>query len=464
MDSPSPPKLPDPVVVANAQGTANQDAARTTTTLNRADQITPYGSLIWHQGSATPVSTLDNVYQQLLGRDADPYGRQYYTQEMNNGKTWGDIEYQIKNSPEYQQRVQANGGVAPDLTMDANGNPTGGNTGTSQDHWWSEIQLDPRVQGLMDSQLATSQGLNDSTSAALDRVKALMGTGIDYSKLPAAGSASGSEAAARSNFTDLNPMISDAKGLTGQANGILGDEMGRLGTQLGQPLPSASEGTRQQVIDALYGQATSRLDPQYQQEDQVMRDNLMNRGVVEGSDAWNSALANQAKAKTDAYQQAMWNAIEHGGTEQDRLLKDQLDVRDQGLQEAGAAQGLQAGLAGQEAGLIGQQGTQEGQIQNIAGSQFGMQNSERQDALTEQEKQRAMVLNELASLRSGQQVDMPNFGGTPSGTTVNPSPIAQSMWNAYQGNLNQYNTDVGSNNAMMGGGMSAMAAIAAAFI
>jgi hypothetical protein len=46
------PAAPDPYAVANAQGAANIDAARITTALNRANQVTPYGSLTWAQGGS----------------------------------------------------------------------------------------------------------------------------------------------------------------------------------------------------------------------------------------------------------------------------------------------------------------------------------------------------------------------------------------------------------------------------
>ena len=46
-DAPSPP---DPIATANAQGAANVDAARITTALNRANQVTPWGNLSWSRG------------------------------------------------------------------------------------------------------------------------------------------------------------------------------------------------------------------------------------------------------------------------------------------------------------------------------------------------------------------------------------------------------------------------------
>ena len=51
---------PDPYAVARAQGQANIEAARVTAMMNRADQITPWGSQLWSQ---TPICTPGNGYK-----------------------------------------------------------------------------------------------------------------------------------------------------------------------------------------------------------------------------------------------------------------------------------------------------------------------------------------------------------------------------------------------------------------
>ena len=78
---------------------------------------------------------------------------------------------------------------------------------------------------------------------------------------------------------------------------------------------------------------------------------------------------------------------------------------------------------------------------------------------------RNQILNELNALRTGAQAQAPNFASTNSGAQVGASPIAQSAYNSYQGDMANYNAQVGSNNAMLGGlaslGGSAMMATAA---
>ena len=59
---------------------------------------------------------------------------------------------------------------------------------------------------------------------------------------------------------------------------------------------------------------------------------------------------------------------------------------------------------------------------------------------------RNQILNELNALRTGAQAQAPNFASTNSGAQVAPSPIAQSVYNSYQGDMANYNAQVGSDN------------------
>jgi len=86
--------------------------------------------------------------------------------------------------------------------------------------------------------------------------------------------------------------------------------------------------------------------------------------------------------------------------------------------------------------------------QNLAGAQFA--NTAQQQALAQALQQRNLPINEITALMSGSQIQNPQF--TPySPTTVGAAPIAQTTQNAYQGALNNYNQQVGSNNANTAG-------------
>lgn len=355
MDSPSVPQSPDPKVVAGEQGKLNTDAARLTAQLARPNQVTPFGSLTWEQGAPTKTfnqSRYDAAVaaaqqavaaaQQAGGGTPQPIGYEGGNDFLGFG---GTPYYGVNPDGSYQYTPPS---VTPGVTPDRN-DPQFYDEKAS-DSWTSRVTLDPRVQAVLDAQLKTSQGLNTAVDNSLQQVNDAFAKPIDYNALP--------------------------------------------------PAPSADEAARKRVEDALYGRYTSRLDPRFKVQENRLRSDLMNRGLVEGSEAWKTAMDNFNRDKTDAYQTATQEAVGHGGEEMSRY--------------------------------------------------FGLESTARQNALAEQERKRALVLNELNSLRGGQQVSMPTFGNGATGATVNPAPIAQAMQNAYQGQLGAYSSGVASNNNMMG--------------
>lgn len=436
MDSGSAPAAPDPVTTASAQGQANSDAARLSTALNRPNQVTPFGSLTWSHGGTGGAPVQGSASPQL------PPG----TMPNSSG-------YNITSGGDGLSIVPNAGGTQ------VNGSNDGTNI-TPQDNWTSTITLDPRVQSIVDNQLGIQQGLQGATQHQLQNVSNTFANPIDMGALPAAGSAAGAQGAAMTRYSNPQPLVDQTMGTAGQATGVARQGLGELSSTMGQPLPDASEAARQQVINSMYGQATSRLDPQYQQQEAQMRSDLMNRGIVEGSDAWKTQLDNLGRQKNDAYTSAMNSAIQNGGVEQTRLLNNQLAVRDQGMQEGttGLAAGATANADARSA--LGTQVAVNQGIDQSATSQFQNQNTQRQDALTEQQQQRAQAINQLTALMSGQQTTMPQFSNGQSGGNVAAAPYLQAIQQQYQGQLAGYNANVASNNS----NTSAAATMAAAFM
>lgn len=68
MSKPKPPSQPSPQSVANAQTQSNQATARTEATLNRYDQNTPYGSVLWtnHGGDRWSQNVTESDSQRQL--------------------------------------------------------------------------------------------------------------------------------------------------------------------------------------------------------------------------------------------------------------------------------------------------------------------------------------------------------------------------------------------------------------
>ncbi|QSA98625.1 hypothetical protein [Methylococcus sp. EFPC2] len=107
--------------------------------------------------------------------------------------------------------------------------------------------------------------------------------------------------------------------------------------------PQASEASRQQTIDALYGQAKSRLDPQFAQDQNALETKLANQGIMQGSDAYKTALDNFGRTRNDAYSTALNNAIQAGGQEQSRLFDLGMSKRNSQIQDALTERNMAAG-------------------------------------------------------------------------------------------------------------------------
>lgn len=158
-------------------------------------------------------------------------------------------------------------------------------------------------------------------------------------------------------------------------------------------IPGANDfsGERQRVEDAVYGRATSDLDPQYQQREDATRTRLLNSGNTEGSEAWRNEMGNFERERQGAYDQARNSAILAGGNEQSRLLADALSARNTMSGEkfnqgnfannaatASNAYGLQArGQATDEANTAGNfANAAAGQVNNRADSNRSQQLAE----------------------------------------------------------------------------------------
>jgi hypothetical protein len=127
----------------------------------------------------------------------------------------------------------------------------------------------------------------------------------------------------------LHPSETDAVfGARAAAKGSLGDFMRRYGAT-GAPDFS---GDRQRTEDALYGRATSRLDPQYQDRERQLTSRLENQGITQGSTAYQRAMDDFGRERRSAYDEARTSSILGGGAEQSRMfdLSDRQRAREFG--------------------------------------------------------------------------------------------------------------------------------------
>lgn len=185
-------------------------------------------------------------------------------------------------------------------------------------------------------------------------------------------------------------------GRSEMAEGLLG----RAGEELAAPIQweamEANEvGTgadaRQAAEDALYGRITSRLDPMWEQREEQVYNQLWNQGLRPDDQAWDTAMANMGRERTDAYQTAAREATIYGGQEAER--------------------------------------------------QFGMDFKRRQQAIAEELQRRGASLNEINAALTGQQVAMPSMPNTPRAGVSTPPDLVGALNLGYQRELDRYNAD-----------------------
>lgn len=161
------------------------------------------------------------------------------------------------------------------------------------------------------------------------------------------------------------------------------ESLGRVSDSLSKPFDYGSVGD---VQNAAYNAFTARLDPQWNQRQASLENQLTNQGIRPGSEAYSNAMRDFNTGRNDAYQQATLGAI---------------NTMPQTYQ-------LAASL-------------------------------------------RSQPLNELNALRSGSQVQNPQFTTAPQQATTSGPNYLGATQAQYQGNLDAYNAATGGQNSLMGG-------------
>jgi hypothetical protein len=129
--------------------------------------------------------------------------------------------------------------------------------------------------------------------------------------------------------------VSLAGPLAGAASGY----QNLMAQQAGQPLPDGSA-ARDQAISSAYGQAASRLDPQWNSRSQALESQLANQGLTVGSEAYTNAQRDFNLGRNDAYSSAMANAIGQGTQAGNAIFQQGMQSRQIPGQVLGQLQGL----------------------------------------------------------------------------------------------------------------------------
>lgn len=151
-----------------------------------------------------------------------------------------------------------------------------------------------------------------------------------------------------------NPFASqtfNADGSTStQFTGGLGEAADGLQNQaagMSQPMDwsrfapaGTGDSARDQAIQGAYGQATSRLNPMWNQREDQARTRLMNQGLDPSSEAFQNEMQGLGRDRNDAYSSAMSGAISQGTAAGDSIFRNNMTARQQAIAEALKARGM----------------------------------------------------------------------------------------------------------------------------
>ena len=204
------------------------------------------------------------------------------------------------------------------------------------------------------------------------------------------------------------------------------------------------------MSDSVYEQAASRLDPQWQQNDNDVKSQLAAQGISEDSDAYRRAYDNMARAKNDAYNQAGYSAVQAGADEQSRIFGLAMNARQQGQGEVDA-QGKFANTA-------------QTQRFNQDAANVTMTNQGRQQEIEQAAYLRNMPINDIAALLgTGPGVASPDFNPVAQVGVAAPD-YAGMVQNQYNAQNAQYNSAQQARSQMMGSIFGAAGSLGAAAI
>ena len=128
-----------------------------------------------------------------------------------------------------------------------------------------------------------------------------------------------------------NTLIPTTQTLANQANSAATNPL-NFNTPFSSYLNQGPQQMDQQTTNAIYNQQKSFLDPQWNNQQQQLQDQLSRQGIPVGSDAYNNAMTQLDNSRTQAYQSAQDSATGAGSAAASNLF---------GLAQAGQNQNIQ---------------------------------------------------------------------------------------------------------------------------
>jgi hypothetical protein len=331
------------------------------------------------------------------------------------------------------------------LNYDVSGNYgyTDPTTGQSYNipRWTATQTLSPQytaIQGQTDAAKMNMAGIANQQSGAIGQ---LLSSPLNTSGAPQMGQMSWLQEAGKPQET-----IGDTPGLqSGYASG--GDITRDYGPQ------DNFSADRQRVEQSMF----ERVNPQIQQDEQRLRQQLADQGIRYGSQAYTGAYDPFNRSVTDT----RLGIVAAGGQEQQRMnqmAQQRALFQNQAQAQAEGQNAARAGFFNTAAQGMFDQAAARGQFYNAAQNQLlgrqstfiNTQNQLRNQALQEMYQQRNQPINEITSLMSGSQVQAPNFINAQR-TTIPTTDVAGLINQNFSQQNDIYKTQTGSFNDIMGG-------------
>lgn len=460
MGKSSTPKAPNYERIAELEAQGNLDLARYATQANRVNQYTPWGSLTWSN---------DRVFDQA-GWDAAMQAYNQSIQSSGGGTSspfspgpggligMGTItgpDGRTAQIPNFVADFAGLNDPAMNSVRAPISAPNRDDFWSSGDNWSQHIELSPELQQMLDQQNRIQLGLFGAQDAALGRVNQTMASGFNTSGLPSGGTAL--NIGSLPGLGDvLDPSRLPAMGSVLNINSLpqAGTAFTPTGEQLAVYDPTLNTNNATELM-------MQRINPQMDRQQEALRAQLANQGIVQGTEAYDRAMMQHQQGRNDAYNQAALTGIGLGMQQQGLMFNQGLQNRQltaaeqaqqfgqQGYLRELAAQ-LQAQQYGQQTGnrmlgaseqaqRYGQQTTNQQLAAALQAQQFAQSEQARQRAFQEAAYQRSLPFQELMALTSGSNVQMPQFPGYSQQATTGGPQLLNASQMGYQTALNASN-------------------------
>lgn len=249
------------------------------------------------------------------------------------------------------------------------------------------------------------------------------------------------------------PRAMDSGGMLPQGQSpIAPDQLQQATAAAGSSSPMGPggniSGAIQNASDAAYKNAAGYLDPQFANQENTLKNTLVNQGVPQNSEAWNKAMDDFQRQKTFAYSQAQSGAQAQGLTAQNQIANQLL-----------TALGINTGADTQRFGIQTGANTAANQLAEQANTDtYNQSMGMRQQDINEMLLQQQNPLTMYNSLTNGANPQQPNFTNTP-GSNVGGTDIASIIAQAMGQQNNTYNAQTGAANSANSGMATILAAL-----